>query len=315
MSSPPLEIREASGPRVDLAIDGVFHLPPSERSRHPEIAIWTVLVALLLHGLIAAVIFFDWKAKPSPEVKPIEVALVREPPKPPEQKPPQPKEEAKKPPEPPKPPEPQPQPQPQIQPRESGSEDKTEAAKHDKAESNLPASVPKPTPEAAEVKPPEPTPPAPKPVPQRTPKESALGKSEIKPLPPLPQALLQERPAAPPFKALTLRLPSPGGGTGERDMAGDAYLNKLLQVLESHRVYPPGEAFDGAATRTAVFAIAMEPSGEVVNIKLVGTTGVPKLDEMAREMITDSSPFPRLPPDYPQIRTPITIYIPVFPRK
>ena len=66
--------------------------------------------------------------------------------------------------------------------------------------------------------------------------------------------------------------------------------------------------------RSTAYSVLIEPSGQIVNITPLMATGVPLIDEAAREMITNSEPFPHVPPDYPQIRTLITIMIPMYPR-
>jgi TonB family protein len=322
----PSRGRPVPPPVVDPEIDGVFHLPPSRDTRREMVAISTLLAALLLHLFFGVLLVAEWREPPAPVARPLTVTLVPELPKPPpppvpkpeppkpkpkpEPKQPQPKPVAEKPPPPPPPPEP-------AKPRESGADDKTEAAKSDKPKTELPKELPV-QPKAEEIPPPPeplPPPPEPKPTPPRAKaKEAAPGKGIVVPVEPLPLALQPRRPAAPPIRNLVLRLPSPGGGTGERDLAGDAYLNRLKNLLERNRLYPPADAFAAAQTRQAVYGVVIAPSGTIVTIKLIGTTGVTLLDEAAREMITNSSPFPPVPPDYPQIRTYLTVLIPIYPR-
>jgi TonB family protein len=320
-------------PVVDLAIDGVWHLPPSKDTTRETVAITTIIAALLLHALVLALLLSEWRSVSRPAVPPLQVTLRREAPKPPpppvkKPEPPKPKVEPPKPapkPEPekpkpkpveekPKPPPPPPKP-PEMKPRESGPDQKTEAVKSEKPTEELPKAMPV-QPKAEEIKPPpEPLPvvPEPKPTPPRAKtKESASGRGQVVPLDALPPALQVQRQTAPPIRNLVLRLPGPGGGTGERDFVGDAYLNRLKDLLEQNRIYPPADAFSGTEKPTAVFAVQIEPSGAIVTIKLLLSTGVPKLDEIARQMITNSEPFPHLPPDYPQIRTVITVFLPLF---
>jgi colicin import membrane protein len=317
-------------PAVDLSIDGVFHLPPSKDTKRETLAIATIVAALLLHVLVVVLLLAEWRTASRPSVRPMQVTLLREAPKPPpvttpeppkpKPKPappkPQPKPEPEKPkpeavkPKPPEPPKP-----PELKPRESGPDQKTEAAKSERPKPDLPKALPV-QPEAKPIEPPPeplPLPPEPKPTPPRAkPKDTAAGRGAMVPLEALPQALQPRRQTTPPIRNLVLRLPGRGGGAGERDFIGDAYLNRLKDLLERHRIYPPADAFVGTERPQAVFGVVIEPSGAIVTITLLATTGVPKLDETAREMITDSEPFPHLPPDYPQIRTVITVYLPVF---
>jgi periplasmic protein TonB len=309
-------------PVVDLAIDGIFRLPPSRDTRREAVPITTIIAALLLHVLVLALLLSSWRSPQAP-VKSLQVQLLREAPKPPSP-PPKKAEQPKPPPEKPKPkveekPKPPPPPKPPtMKPRESGADQKTEAAKSEKPKEELPKAMPIQPQAAALPPPPEPMPlpPEPKPTPPRTrAKETALGKGKAVPLEALPSALQPERQTRPPVRNLVLRLPGPGGGTGDRDYVGDAYLNHLRSLLERNRVYPPAEAFSGTERPTAVFAVQIEPGGQIVTITLLGTTGVPKVDEGAREMITNSEPFPHLPPDYPQMRTVITVFLPMFPAR
>lgn len=319
-------------PVVDLAIDGVFHLPPSKDARRETITITTFVAALLLHLLVLAALLYEWRAVARPSARPIQVTLLREAPKPPppqvEKKPEPPKPKAEEKPKPPPPPpkaeeKPKPPPEPpkpaEMKPRESGADDKTEAAKsNEPPKEALPKELPV-QPKAEEVKPP-PEPvvavPEPKPTPPRARiKENAAGRGMMVPLPlPLP-APDQHRQTAPPIRNLVVRLPGPGGGSAEHDSTGDAYLNHLRDLLERNRIYPPAAAFAGLDRRMTAYAVLIEPSGSIVNITRYEGTDVPVIDESARQMIANLDPFPHLPPDYPQIRTLITIFLPMFPRR
>ena len=322
-------------PVVDLSIDGVFHLPPSKDARRETIAVTTFIAALLLHLLVLAVLLYEWRAVSRPSARPLQVTLIREAPKPqppvekkpepPKPEPPKPKAEQPKPPPPPPKAEEKPKPPPEppkpveMKPRESGADQKTEAAKSDQPpKAALPKEMPV-QPKAEEVKPP-PEPviavPEPKPTPPRAKiKENAAGRGMMLPLPtPLPSPE-QRRQTAPPIRNLVIRLPGPGGGSAEHDSVGDAYLNRLRDLLERNRVYPPAAAFAGVDRRVTAYSVLIEPSGRIVNVTPLVATEVPVIDEAARQTIESIEPFPHLPPDYPQIRTLITIYLPMFPRR
>ena len=312
-------------PVVDLAIDGVFRLLPGRDVRREAMAVTTVIAALLLHALALVLLLSSWRAPQAP-MKPLQVQLLRDAPKPP----PLPAKKA----EPPKPKPPPPRPKPKVEekpkppplppppalrPRESGADQKTEAAKSEKPKEELPKPMPI-EPQAAALPPPPPEPmplpPDPKPTPPRIrAKEAALGRGKMVPLEMLPPALQPQRQTRQPIRNLVLRLPGPGGGTGDRDYVGDAYLNRLKDLLERHRVYPPADAFSDIPRALAVYAVQIEPGGQIVTITMLTTTGVPKIDESAREMITNSEPFPHLPPDYPQMRTVVTVFLPMFPAR
>ncbi len=165
---------------------------------------------------------------------------------------------------------------PKIAPRESGADEKTQAKKTVKAEPALPQSG--------------------------SPRES-----QARPVPAEPRA------DAPAEKFLAIRLPQKGGNA-DRDLAGDAYLNNMKQMIERNRIYPPAADFIGSTNRLSIFSVVLEPSGAMNAITLLNSSGTPRLDEAARLMITSSAPFPPLPADYPQIRTRIVIEIPIYPR-
>ncbi len=94
---------------------------------------------------------------------------------------------------------------PKIAPRESGADEKTQAKKTVKAEPALPQSG--------------------------SPRDS-----QARPTPAQPRA------DAPAEKFLAIRLPQKGGNA-DRDLAGDPYLNRMMQMIERHRIYPAGGGF------------------------------------------------------------------------
>jgi protein TonB len=257
MTPPPEEPNYPIAPSLIPAAAGGAPLPDPEPSGRPFwLGPWALAAAALLH-LLPAVFWLlaHLETRPSYEVPPLQVTLVRAPPPSPAAKT-----------EPPK-----------IKPRESGADDKTEAKKTAKPEPALPQ--------------------------PGSPRES-----EAKPVPGV-----EPRPAPPAEKFLAISLP-PQGGNADRNLAGDAYLNRMMQMIERNRVYPPAADFAGPGNRLVIFSVVLEPSGAMNAITLLSTSGTPRLDEAARLMITSSAPFPPLPPDYPQIRTRIVVEIPVYPR-
>jgi TonB family protein len=119
------------------------------------------------------------------------------------------------------------------------------------------------------------------------------------------------KPATEGLKVLELHLPM--RGDADRNRAGDPYLNAIMQRIESNRIYPPASAFYGAAERTVVYSVGVNPGGTVSTITLLASSGQSLIDEAARQMIAASAPFPHLPAELPQVRTSIVIFIPVFP--
>ena len=147
-----------------------------------------------------------------------------------------------------------------------------------------------------------------KPMPSPPPRKQA----KVKPAPEAQHATVATpKPAVEGMRVLQLHLPA--RGTADRNRAGDPYLNALMQRIEGHRVYPPASAFNGAAARTVVYSVGVDPGGMVSTITLLASSGQSLIDEAARQMIAASAPFPHLPADLPQIRTSIVIFIPVYP--
>jgi len=182
----------------------------------------------------------------------------------------------REPPKTPPPPPAQPAP-PQMAPRESGADDKTQAKKTPKDQPALPRSG-APQDNAANAVPAEPQ--------------------------------LDRQPS---IKDYVIHLPQPGGNA-DRDLAGDPYLNRMMQMIERNRVYPAASEFEGPGSRMVVYSVVLEPTGAINLITMLASSGLPRLDEAARQMITSSAPFPPLPPDFPQIRTRIVVEIPIYPR-
>jgi TonB family protein len=266
-------------------------------ARERRIAYWAIAAALLLHIAIAIVCIVDWAALlnlalAQPDVpEAIPVTLVYEPPPPP------PKPQVQ--PEPPKP-----QPQPPITPRMSGADEKTEAKIEDTPQPALPQ---------PKSPPPEPAPQQKKPAPTRAgnkePASVAPTTSAEREAAAAPETRKQT-PPAPLFH--TIRLPSQHGGTGERDTAGDPYLNHLLQIVARNRIYPPASEFPGGAERTVVYDMLIDPSGTLVQIKLVDSSGSSIADEAAGNMLRNSTPFPPLPADWPHFRASIIIEMTMY---
>jgi len=280
---------ESAGSRVGTPVLGA----------RERVAYWAIAAAVLLHVVIAVVCLVDWAALLNlalakadvPEAIP--VTLVYTPPPPPPAKPvvqPQP---------------PQPQAQPPITPRMSGADEKTEAKQEDTPQPALPQPKSPPPDPAQQQKKPAPTrpgnrEPASVTSPSSTEREAALEPETRK-----------EAPPAPLFHSI--HLPSQHGGTGERDTAGDAYLNRMKDIVERHRIYPPASAFLGGDERLVVMSILVDPSGELVQITMLASSGSTVADEAAGTMVRNSAPFPPIPAGYPHVRTLITVEMPIYP--
>ena len=277
---------ESTGPRLPAL---------SERER---LAYWALAAALLLHAVIAVVCLVDWAALLNlalSQAEPpdaIPVTLVYEPPPPP-------------------PPVVQPQPQPQVQqqspitPRMSGEDEKTEAKQEDTPQPALPQPKSPPPPPAQQQKKPTPTRPGNKEPANVTAESSAAREAGAAP------EIRKDVQPGPLFHSI--RLPGRHGGTGERDTAGDAYLNRMKDMVERHRIYPPASAFLDGQERLVVMGVLIDPSGELVHVTLDASSGSSLADEAAANMIRSSAPFPPIPANYPHIRTLITVEMPIYP--
>ena len=286
-------ILELAGPRLGQA--------PMLSPRERRVPYWAIAAALLLHVAIAIICIVDWAALLNlalaraevPEAIPVTMVFEKPPPPPP----PPPKPQAQ--------PQPTPQSEPPIMPRMSGADEKTEAKLEDTPQPALPQ---------PKSPPPEPAPQQKKPAPTRAGNKEPASIAPANPTEREATLVPETRKEAPPGELFhVIRLPSQHGGTGEHDTAGDAYLNRMRDLVEKHRIYPPASAFLGGAERLAVYSILVDPGGELVQITLLEPSGSSVADEAAGNMIRSSAPFPPIPPSYPHIRTSIIVEMPIYP--
>jgi TonB family protein len=287
--------KDEIGAMASVAPTSSFDEHDPSRDSARRMALSAVVAAMLLHALVIVMVVMDWgglfgSLLPQ-EAPPIPVSLVFETPPPP---PPPPAEK----------PEPVPTPPP-LAPRMSGPDEKTAAA----SENAKVEALPEPKPAAEQPQPrqsgttvdKDKTPPKPKSE-AKPEGQQAMAEPEAK----------TESPPGPLFHSF--RLPSPHGGTAPRDLAGDAYLNAIKARVESHRIYPPASEFHGVREREVTYGIQIDPAGNLVTLTLIASSGSSVIDQAAGQMIRASSPFPHIPPSYPQIRTLITGTIPIYPR-
>ena len=284
--------KDGFGAMASVAPTGSLDEHDPSRDSARRMALSAVAAAVLLHALVIVLVIMDWsglfgRILPQ-EAPPIPVSLVFETPPPP------PAEKA----------EPVPTPPP-IAPRMSGPDEKTAAASDDAKVEALP----------------EPKPAAEQPQPRQSgttadkDKTPPKPKSEAKPEGRQAMAEPEAKAESPPGPLFhSFRLPSPHGGTAPRDLAGDAYLNAVKARVESHRIYPPASEFHGVPERVVTYGIQIDPAGNLVTLTLLASSGSSVIDQAAGQMIRASSPFPHIPPSYPQIRTLITGTIPIFPK-
>jgi len=275
-------------------------VPPGPHAR--AMPWWALLAAILFHLLVVVPWILEWAGlfAPRPEPEAIPVALVYAPPPPAAQPPPPPA------PEPPKQPEPPQPPPPEIKPRVSGDDNTTEAKRTDLDQPAIPQPQSEPAPE-----PPQPKKPAPAPSTATATPEAKTSNKPAEQQANLPPEAKPAPYTGPLFHSI--KLPSQKGGRGEKDSAGDPYLNHLRDLVERNRPRLPASAFPGGGERVAIFSIVIDPRGDLVAITLLQSSGSTILDEAAGNMIRNTAPFPPLPRDFPQIRTLITVAIPLYP--
>jgi len=100
--------------------------------------------------------------------------------------------------------------------------------------------------------------------------------------------------------------------SGDKAMAGDVYLNQVVQWIQRRRRYPEYFRQDGLAG-TATFMMTWARNGEIVDLPLVISSGDAAIDLYAEEVIRRSSPLPPIPPNFPGATLTGQIYIPVQP--
>ena len=204
-------------------------------------------------------------------------------PEPPPAPKPEPKPEVK--------PEPKPEPKPQPEPPKPAPKPEI-ATKAPEKKPELPKPAPKPEPKP-EPKPqpkpepkPEPPKPQPKPEPKPTPKPQA--KPEPKPVQDdyMKQLLAQETQAAQDARLEGLLKQESARAGAQGDM--DKYKQAIATKVRGNLLRPPGLSGNPEAT----FEVDQLPSGEVLNIRLKRSSGVPALDEAIERAIRRSSPLP-----------------------
>ena len=84
--------------------------------------------------------------------------------------------------------------------------------------------------------------------------------------------------------------PQPGEG------GGDPYLNAVRDTVLRHFVYPPAARLAGLSG-TAQYKINLDRHGNVIDVRVLQSSGSATLDEAGLETIKKAGPFGPLPPD------------------
>ena len=240
----------------------------------------SIVAAALMHLALLVWLLLLWREAvlnpPAPEIMPITLVFAPPPIHRPAPAPP-----------------PPPPSKPDFHTRESGPGDQTTtlpSAKETAPEETRPPSA------AAEPAPQEETTALPPQVPDKgspLPKPAAKPKGEMVPRDARPEAAKPRAKKPSNSQDTTIAL-------GDRESRGDPYLNRLMQLIELHRVYPKvmGQ-FGLPAEGTAVYNVAVDRDGELRALRVAQSSGVPALDEAGARMLRSAAPFPPLPNDYP----------------
>jgi TonB family protein len=100
--------------------------------------------------------------------------------------------------------------------------------------------------------------------------------------------------------------------SGETAMAGDVYLNQVVQWIQRRRKYPEYFRQDGLVG-TASFKMTWARNGEIVELPLIISSGDAAIDLYAEEIIHRSSPLPPIPSNFPGATLTGQIDVPVQP--
>jgi colicin import membrane protein len=236
------------------------------RPRRDYALVRSFVLAALVHVLLVAIMVLGvrWQSRPAESV----TVELWEPPPPP------PAVEAPKPPpkvEPPKP-EPKPEPEPEVK--------KPEIV--EKVVPPKPEPKPKPKPEPKPEPKPKPKP-EPKPVPpkvdefQRQMAREQLAMEQRRLDEERRRAAEEQRKAAAERQAATAR-----------DKALSTYIQMIRNKVRRNWILPP----DLQGNPEAIFNVSQLPTGEVLNITVVKSSGNPAYDEAVRRAILKSSPLP-----------------------
>lgn len=233
-------------------------------------------LALAMHGLIAAALYFglQWQTRPV-AVEEIEFWS----PPPPEAAP-------------------EPEPEPRPEPVKPPPAESPPAAKPDIA---LEAPKPKP-PKPKPVPPPEP----PKPEKQPPPKAKEPPPAPEKPKPaeirsPLADLLARQKAAEASERAnanlsqLAQRNQAAEAQSGARNSSGakDAYLGQLRNKIRRNMTYPD----DAAGNPEAMLEITLLPDMTILEVIVVQSSGTPAFDDAVKRALLRTGQYPPLPPE------------------
>lgn len=287
-------------PAGPLAIpaERIIEFPLIGRGSAEPMSGLAMTLAALLHVAVPLLFLLHWPA-PVPIVlpKPIPVALVMIPP----------------PQAPPPPAQPAPKEPPKLPFLESGPDQQTTAPPP--AETKAPEhAAPRSEAQATEEPHVEDAPAATEAAPsaKSAPAESTKGKpkphKEIARLEPAPKEVPrpQAPELAPPPRRVDITI-------GDKRASGDPYLNRLMEQIEAHRIYPRVTGQLGLLVEgTTVYGVLVDRSGAILDMRLRHSSGTAGIDTAAESMIRKSGPFPPIPAGYPD-RLPLEVTLHLVP--
>jgi TonB family protein len=301
-------VNSGDTPAVPLAIpaERAIELPLMGRGPAEPMSALAMTLAALLHVAVPVMLLLHWPARaPIVVPQPIPVALVMV-----------------RPPEAPLTPPPPEAPKEQLESHylESGPGEHTtalapaEAVAPERAspppEPDAPTNTPvtEPAETAAGEAPAEK--PAPAPVESQRVKPKPRKLAHLEPAPKEASKPQAERPAPPP-RHVNIQL-------GDKNESGDPWLNRVMEVIEAHRVYPRITGQFGLLVEgVAVYAVLIDRSGVIKQVGLLRSSGNPNLDQAGATMLQQSGPLPPVPanvpnnsPEGPVIKLALPLYPP-----
>ncbi|CAL93035.1 energy transducer TonB [Azoarcus olearius] len=246
---------------------------------------WASLaLTFAVHIGLALFLFFGirWQSEPPAS---LEVELAAPPPsRAPEPVDVRPEPEPK--PEPPKPTPPRPEPKPEPKPEPPKAAAKPEIAT--KAPEKKPE-PPKPEPKKPEPPKPEPKKPEPpKPEPKKPEPPKPEPKKPVEPPKDNYMDKLLERETERAELDKMMRADAARAASARNKAATEGYINAIRTKVRGNLLRPPGLS----GNPEAVFEVDQLPSGEVLNVRLKRSSGIPALDEAIERAIRRSSPLP-----------------------
>lgn len=192
-------------------------------------------------------------------------------------------------------PAPPPEPEP-VKPEPPKPEPKPEPPKPAPAKPDIATKAPEKKPEPPKPEPKKPEPPKPEPKKPEPPKPEPKKPEQPKPEPKKPVVppkdnymdKLLERETEKAELDKIMRADAAKASAARNKAATEGYINAVRTKVRGNLLRPPGLS----GNPEAVFEVDQLPSGEVLNVRLKRSSGIPALDEAIERAIRRSSPLP-----------------------